>query len=101
MEASYIHNFDGFYKSLESLCDEEGDEEDEDDEYRMFFEELFPEDHEDDGKEFYAQKRQESLEAGAKAGSALCAMALAKGFLKQEDKDFSKAQELLTSSKPT
>ncbi len=83
------------------MRDEEGDEEDEDDEYRMFFEELFPEDHEDDGKEFYAQKRQESLEAGAKAGSALCAMALAKGFLKQEDKDFSKAQELLTSSKPT
>ncbi|BEG56975.1 hypothetical protein NHP21005_06630 [Helicobacter sp. NHP21005] len=56
---------------------------------------MFPEDPDDGGRKFYGQKCQKSLETGAKAGSVLCAVALANKFLKQEDTDFNKAQELL------
>ncbi len=94
--AKSIHNLYGFYESLRLLRAEVGDDDGMDDRECEYLAELIPENHEDDGKEFYAQKRQESLEAGAKAGSVLCAIELTRKLLGQENgANFDKCQELL------
>ncbi|WP_104740594.1 hypothetical protein [Helicobacter bizzozeronii] len=100
--AEGIHDRSGFYASLQMVrsvvIEDVGNDEFDGEIYggeEDYLEGLAPENPEDDGKEFYAQKCQESLEQGAKAGSALCAVALAKRFLRQGDKDFNKCQELL------
>ncbi|CCB79780.1 hypothetical protein HBZC1_07940 [Helicobacter bizzozeronii CIII-1] len=100
--AEGIHDRLGFYASLQMVrsvvIEDVGNDEFDGEIYggeEDYLEGLAPENPEDDGKEFYAQKCQESLEQGAQAGSVLCAVALAKRFLRQEDKDFNKCQELL------
>ncbi|WP_104685557.1 tetratricopeptide repeat protein [Helicobacter bizzozeronii] len=100
--AEGIHDRSGFYASLQMVrsvvIEDVGNDEFDGEIYggeEDYLEGLAPEDPKDDGKEFYAKKCQESLEQGAKAGSALCAVALAKRFLRQGDKDFNKCQELL------
>ncbi|GMB93664.1 hypothetical protein NHP200010_13910 [Helicobacter bizzozeronii] len=91
--AKSIHNLHGFYESLRLLRAEVGDDDGMDDDHCEYLKELIPEDHKDDGKEFYAQKRQESLEQGAKTGSTLYAIELARTLL--NGADFNKCQELL------
>ncbi|GMB93453.1 hypothetical protein NHP200010_11730 [Helicobacter bizzozeronii] len=73
-----LHNMYGFWRTLQGMrkrmIKEDGDDQDTQEE--EYLKGLTPDDPEDEGAEFYANKRKESLQSGAKAGSALCAVAL-------------------------
>ncbi|WP_286349525.1 tetratricopeptide repeat protein [Helicobacter felistomachi] len=88
--AQGVHGLRGFYNSLEVLrtkiINETGNDEFDGEIYggeEDYLEGLAPDDPKDTGKAFYAKKRKESLEAGTKAGSALCAVSLV-GLLEKE-----------------